>query len=276
MSELKAVKAPEADPKAGKPRKTSNVEFPYYDLEQCIALADVMHRQAGGECDRQQLAAFLGHKSTKNGAFMSKVSAAKLFGLIEQDGNTLRVTRRGSAIVAQVSDTEAAQAKVDAFLDVELFDKIYAQYRESQLPEEVGLKNLLKTQYGVIENRLVPTVRILIDSAEYAGFFRASGNRRQMVRPVIAKQSPQETPLPKASDDAEPPRKGGGGSSGGGGGSGPTLNGVHPAIVGLLAELPPAGTAMTQKRRDRLIGAFTATVAFIYPDAEVEQEDGQD
>ncbi len=259
MAEIKAVKEPTPDPKVGKPKRYSGVSFPYYTLERSVEVAKVMYERAGGVCDRPQLAAFLGYKGTNNGGFLSRVAAAKMFGLVEQEGDNVKVSPRGMAIVAQISEADAERAKAEAFLAVDLFKRVYEQYKGGTLPAEAGLKNLLETQYSVVHDRVAPTVTILIQSARYAGFFKAGPDR--MVMPVIVKGA---TPPPV--EPPSVPRKNGGG---GGGGDDVPPN-IHPAIFGLLRELPAAGTAMTSKRRAALISAFTAMVGFIYPEAEIE------
>ena len=57
MADIKAVGKPAEDPKAGKPRSTSGTKFPYYDLENAVAVAKAIYEQAGGQCDQVQLAA---------------------------------------------------------------------------------------------------------------------------------------------------------------------------------------------------------------------------
>ncbi len=260
MAEIKAVKDPVPDPKAGKARPKSGASFPYYNLERSIEVAKVMHERAGGVCDRPQLAAFLGYKGTNNGGFLSRVAAAKMFGLIEQDGDNVKVSPRGQSVVAPISEAHAERAKAEAFLTVDLFKRVFDQFNGATLPAEAGLKNLLETQYSVVKDRVAPTVSILLQSAEQAGFFKAAGPGR-MVKPVAATGAPLSSPEP-----AVVPRKNGGG--GNGGDVPPT---IHPAIVGLLRELPAAGTPLTEKRRSALIGAFTAMVGFIYPEAETEK-----
>lgn len=268
MSGIKAVPESVPDPKIGTPRRTSAVAFPYYNLATSILVAKAMRDRAGGACDRTQLAAYLGYKGTNNGSFLTRVTSAKMFGLIEQDGGQLRVTARGQAILSPVTGADASRAKVDAFLQVELFRKIYEEFKGQALPPEVGLRNLLENKYKIVKDRVAPTVNIMLDSAEEAGFFLALGNRSQMVMPVHGAASPN----PLASLDRTPaapvvpePTKGGGN---GGGGGGDDFGHIDPAILGLLKRLPPGGTPLSSKRRKALIDAFTATVGFIYPEEE--------
>lgn len=268
---VRAVAEPEADPKAGKPRPKSGVAFPYFDLDTSIEVAKAIHDRAGGVCDLPQLATLLKYSGVHNGSFRMRVSAAKMFGLVEEaDGRKLRVAQRGKAIVAPVTTSDAARARAEAFLAVDLFKKVFDQYNGSTLPEEVGLDNLLKTEYRVVPDRVVPTRRIMLDSAEQAGFFAVAGNRSRMVTPLAASGAGIQTPppvQPKPSDDP-PARQGGGGNGRNGGGDG---SDVDPAIFELVKKLPPGGTPLSGKRRKALIDAFTATVNFIYPDADSDE-----
>jgi hypothetical protein len=266
MASVKAVKEPEADPKAGKPRAKSGVSFPYFDLTQSIEVAKAMHERAGGTCDLAQLATLLDYSGVKNGAFRMRVSAAKMFGLIEPaDEQKLRVSARGLAIVAPISEAQAIRAKLDAFLAIELFKKVYEQYHGTSLPEAVGLRNQLQTEYQVVQDRIAPTIRIMLDSAEQAGLFTTAGNRSRMVMPLAAPSAvaPPPATLPPAVQH-DTTRQGGNGGNGGGDDG---LD-IDPAILGLLKRLPPGGTPLSAKRRKTLIEAFTATVNFIYPEAD--------
>jgi hypothetical protein len=220
MATIKAVSQPEEDPKAGKARPKSGTKFPYYDLEDAVTVAKTIHEKAGGLCDRAQLATVLGHKGVNSGAFLTRVSAAKMFGLIEQTEDfRFRVTPRGQAIVAPVRDELAEQAKVQAFLSVDLFKKIYDQFHGTTLPPEVGLKNLLETTYRVVPDRVTPTVRIMLDSAEYAGLFKAAGNRTRMTMPLTLPGGSGKMVPPQPAAAAETPKNGGGNGGGGGDGS---------------------------------------------------------
>ena len=52
-------------------------------------------------------------------------------------------------------------------------------------------------------------------------------------------------------------------SPSGGGGDGPTV--IHPAIVGLLRELPKPGSSWAPTAKERFKAAFAATLDVIYP-----------
>ena len=268
MTPVKAVKDPEADPKQGKARVTSGVRAPYNDLAECIEVARVIHQEAGGLCDLAQLATLLKYSGVRNGAFRVRLAAAKMFGLMEEaDEGKVKVSGRGLVIVAPISEAQASRAKLEAFMAVDLFKRVYERFHGTTLPEEVGLRNLFQTEYQIVPARIAPTYRIMMDSAEQAGLFKAAGNRSRMVMPLgVTPTATTPAPAPQVSPEPPPPAYGGGG--GGGTGNGGDIGAIDPAIIGLLKRLPPGGTPLTAKRRKALIDAFTATVGFIYPDAD--------
>jgi hypothetical protein len=267
MTGIKAVKDPEPDPKQGKPRAMSGVRFPYNDLAQSVEVARTIHQQAGGPCELAQLATMLNYSGVSNGAFRTRVSAAKMFGLIEDaDEGRVRVSVRGLAIVAPVSEPNAIRARVEAFMAVDLFKKVYDRFNGATLPEVAGLRNLLGTEYQVVPDRIAPTVRIMLDSADQAGLFRIAGNRSRMVMPLVGGLA-VEPPPPSPKQEPETTAR----TGGGGGGGGDDGSGVDPSIMGLLRRLPIPGTVLSAKKRQKVIDAFTSLVAVLYPEADDEE-----
>jgi hypothetical protein len=277
MPQVKVLPDAQLDPKAGQPKpRTSPIAFPYYDLDSSIEVAKVIHEKGGGSCDRAALATWLDYKGIYNGAFVTRVTSAKLFGVIEQVGNQLKITARGRAIVAQVTKATADRARREAFLAVPLFKKTFERFNGQTLPPDVGLKNLFASEFGVVSVRVGPTVRIMLDSAEQAGFFKVAGNRTRMVMPPLDGAVYDDAEL--LSDSKSNERDAGDESNGkgtrfgggnGGGGNGQDGSGIHPAIYGLISALPEPG-GLSKAKRDALIDAFTATIKFIYPDRETE------
>ncbi len=274
MTEIKAVKDPTPDPKTGKPKPKSGVSVPYYNLKQCETVAETIHDKGGGACSREQLATLLKYSGTNNGGFLTKVSAAKAFGLIEESGGTLRLTARAKTILSPVMPIDAERARADAFLSIEFFKTIYERFKGTTLPQEAGLKNLLQNTYSIIPSRVVPSLTILLDSADRAGFFKATGNRSKMVYPIMGQDGAEvargKTDDPPSED--QPPRDENGGKKRGAGGGDDGGNDNDPpipaALLGLITQLPPVGTILPPKRRAALSAAFKSAIDFLYPEAE--------
>ena len=250
--------------------RQSKVRFPYYDLAAAVEMTEVIHQKGGGVCDKAQLAALMGYKKN-SGSFAHRVATTKMFGLVDQQSDyRFRITPRGKAIVAPVTPKRSAEAKVDAFLSVELFERLYEDLGGSPLPDDVGLQNLIRDDYGVIDTRAAPTVRIMLASAEYAGLFATAGKERMVIPPGLPDNDGNYLPDPPL-DGGRKRDDGSGNNNGGGGGDSPT-DSIDPAIAGLLRRLPPGGTPLTAKRREQLVTAFTHVVAFVYPDPEDGEE----
>lgn len=266
------IDQPEAKTVAPKPR--SSVAFPYFSLEKSIDVPRVIHERAGGRCGRGQLAGLLSYSGVKNGGFLTRVSAAKLFGLIEESGDTISLTDRAKKILSPVRTSDAEQARLDAFMAVELYRRVFEDFDGHTLPSADGLSNLFLNEYKIVPNQVAPALRNLMDSADSAGLFKVGG-RSKLIRPIIRNDDGHAPPAPApqpahethADDGARAPRhtnRGGGHVAA----DGPDLTGVHPALAGLIQNLPQVGSSLGPKRRAALIDAFKHTINFIYPEEE--------
>ncbi len=215
-------------------RQTSGIQFPAYGLEDSIAVAKAVHDKGGGYANREQLAAFLGYKSTTNGAFLSRIGAAKVFGLLSEENKTIRLSPLATKILMPESPEEKRSALIDAFFVAPLFKAIYDEYRGRDLPEGLGLKNALRMKFKVIPTRIDLAYRSLYESAETAGFFEAKGNKSQLVQPVVR---------PSKSDGNHGVAEFGGGDGGGRGGPAGSSEGDG-------SSKPPIPPAQTRSRDD--------------------------
>ncbi|CUJ56263.1 hypothetical protein HMPREF3069_09860 [Achromobacter xylosoxidans] len=261
--------------KATTPKQRSGVSFPYFSLDKSIDVPRVIHDKAGGRCGRGQLAGLLNYKGIKNGGFLTRISAAKMFGLIEESGDSITLTDRARKILSPVFPAEAQQAKLDAFMSVELYRKVFENFDGHTLPSADGLSNLFLTQYKIVPNQVGTALRNLMDSAESAGLFQVGG-KSKLILPIIRAQTAAIAIDPPAQEDSsqvgdqDPMER----TNSYGTRARPSidaeLDGVHPALSGLLQTLPPVGSTLGPKRRAALIDAFRHTINFIYPEDEEE------
>jgi hypothetical protein len=197
---------------AAQPRKRqlSKVKFPTYSLLDSVKVAHTVHDRGGGVVSNDQLAAYLGYRSAKNGAYLARISAARIFGLITGQGDSITITPRAQTILLPERPEHARKALVEAFLAVPLFRQVYDDNHGSEIPSEFGLKNAFRTRYGMTPSRVDEAYRALIDSAEQAGFFSSKGSRTQLIIPNVGATSPTQPAAPK-------PQSNGGSGDGGDG-----------------------------------------------------------
>jgi hypothetical protein len=141
-----------------------------YDLAASLEVARLAD-SAGGSIAPDLLAPALGYSGTNNGAYLSRVASARLFGVVTGRGGRLELTERGRQILAGV-EPEASRSRRDAFLAVPLFRAV-ADAVESNggyLSDE--LAHWLVDELGEVEDKARPAADHLVASAGQAGLIR--------------------------------------------------------------------------------------------------------
>ena len=249
---------PEAEDTAseGPKRERSKIGFPYTDLDESVTVADALYKNAGASsAEMHQVAAWLGQTPT-SGAFRTKVSGARTFGLIAVSQERVTLTPLGRRIV----DPEATNAaKVESFLTVPLFGAIFDKYKGQQLPATVGLEREI-TELGVSVKQKERARQTFQKSARQAGFF-AQGPHK-LVLPAFAASAPS-LPQDGLGPVIQEPNPYGGNGGGSGGGQPPR----DTLIDGLIGLLPKRGSVWAQKDREEWINAWKAVLPLMYRDA---------
>lgn len=243
-----------------KRREVSRFSYPYYDLETALELVKVLYNQAGGKASFAQLASYLGHKDESSGAFIAKIFGTKLYGLVQIASQNVSITPWGERLASLQPGTQRDLRLAEAFLNVPLFREVYKRFQNSTLPStREGLLNVLQSTFGVPQKRAPVALKVLLASAEQAGFKRADPNR--LIHPVPAGlteagalvESEAEAgkmigvPTAKVSQEET------------------ALGRIHPAVMGFLQALPPEGQQWSETQRERWIDAFTAMIKALYP-----------
>ncbi|HEX8535031.1 MAG TPA: hypothetical protein VF662_12760 [Allosphingosinicella sp.] len=228
------------------PRQRSTIGFPYADLADVEQLVQAIHSQVGGgECDDSQLAPWLG-LSPKSSGFRVRVSAARLFGVIESHDGNHRLTDLGKMIVDPLRQRTA---RVHAFLNVPLFEKIYEQHKGGVLPPAAALERAIEAA-GVAPKQKSRARQVLERSAEQAAFFEQGRNR--LVKPGITDaQGPQEETKSRPNDN--------GGNSNGG--DEPLLDKM---LLGLIDRLPRNTSKWAVEERIAWLSAATVIFQLVY------------
>ena len=244
-SEPASIEEAQESPEGASSRERSTIAFPYDDLNDAILVArNVL--DFGGACTNDQLAPRLGYSSVDNGAFRTRVGAARHFGLVTTSKDTLTITNPGREIV---DPTIEARARVTAFLNVALYQKVYTDHKGFMLPPPAGLE-LKFVEYGVAAKQKDKARQAFMRSAEQAGFFQQGRDRLVVpALPVGHVAQPPPTPADQRKDS---------GGSGGGGGD------MHPFIRGLVDTLPAPGHPWSDAERDEWLLAAKSIFALIY------------
>lgn len=244
----------------GPRRDSSSIAWPYMDLDIAERVAVAVYQRAGlGVCELDSLAAELGH--TLNGAFRVKLATAKTFGLIAKGTrNSVQLTELGRTIV---SEEATGRARVEAFLGVQLYSKIFDTYRGHKLPPPRAIEAQMVT-LGVAAKQKERARQVFERSAKQAGFFEDGPDR--LVRPrwadkvtlspsvtsddAIAVTTGPDKPQPIACPPQEAPQG--------------VAKMNRPFIDGLLSKLPDEGSAWNSRDRVKWLKAAIGVFDLIY------------
>lgn len=229
----------------------STIAFPYSDLEDAFSVVDAIHSNAGIECTMDQLAAYL-KQSTKSGAFRLKLSAARIFGLIETERGAVSLTSLGRKAADPSLRAEAGR---DAFFAVPLYRAVFDKYTGHLLPPAAALEREM-ANLGVAKKQTPKARQAFERSADQAGFF--CQGRDRLVEPTFRGHSDPK-PLPVT---PKPMYGGGGGGSD-----------LHPFIVGLLKSLPEPNTLWPERERKKWLQTAENVFSLMYK-GESEREGG--
>jgi hypothetical protein len=247
-----------AKPTDADKREQSSIAFPYHDLDAATEVARAVYNRSGlGSCDLDELAAEMGQ--VISGTFRVKIGAARTFNLIDKDGRgAVKLSDLGRSII---TDDGAAAAKVEAFMAVPLYSKLYDAYKGQKLPPMKALEREMAA-LGVAVKQTDKARQAFERAAKQAGFFDAGNDR--LVRP----KSEASTQRREAQDDdtgkgaGEVRRERHSGGTGGGGCSGGKQ---HPLIQGLLVTLPEPGAPWSESDRKAWLGMAESIFKMIYP-----------
>lgn len=232
----------------------STISFPYSDQDASIEVARGVHNGGGNACDLEQLAAQL-KMEAKGGGFRLRINAASAFGLVVYErGGRVTLTPLGRQIL---DPSTQRRARVDSFLNVDLYQKVYDEFKGGPLPPQAALQRaIVKMGVGA---KVADRARIaLMRSAKQAGFFESAADR--LVKPPIRQEAPEE-----AQAQEQPPGTGGGGFGGGG-------SDQHPLIAGLLMTLPTPGEEWSVEERLNWLTMANSIFKAIYPRVQQDTE----
>jgi hypothetical protein len=228
-------------------RERSTIEFPYMDLGDALKVAGAIHSKAGSSvCPYDALAATL-ELSPNSSGFRTRLSTARMFGLIESDraSGGVKLTALGQMTV---DASRQREAKTKAFLSVPLYERLYEHYRGKVLPPTAGLEADISS-LGVSSKQVDRARQAFERSAEIAGFFERGRNK--LVAPVLVPTTPL-TDEPSTESKSEPET------------SSDKTSILHPLITGLLQTLPIPGATWDGEERLKWLQMAASIFGVIY------------
>ncbi len=140
--------------------------YPRLSLREAIGrIKEVYEEEHIHKVDREAVARDLGYKG-ESGASLGVISALRKYGLLQADGNKVRVSDDAVTIILrQKGDSERAQAIQRAALAPKLFAELYELYGNN-LPSDAALRHdLIKKRF--LQKAADEVIRIYRDNLEF-------------------------------------------------------------------------------------------------------------
>jgi hypothetical protein len=154
-----------------------------YGLEASLALAQIV-ALAGGDTDVATLAPALSYSGVRNGAFLTRLANARLFGLVAGRSGQVVLTDRGRRCLSSDPAVHRA-ALAEACWSVPLFRRVLEEAPGSELGDVEALAAVLETRFGEDSSKSRTTARVLLESARRAELLRAGRVDLSLVRGSI-------------------------------------------------------------------------------------------
>ena len=245
-------KVVELEPGGAGKRQRSSIAFPYMNLNEVVGLARALFtNNATNPCTIDQLAAWANQSPTAS-TFRSRLSSAKLFGLLDAERlDAIRLAELGQLVNDSKREREG---RARAFLNVPLYAAVHNKFKGVSIPPAQALEAEL-VALGVAETLKATARRVLESSAEQAGFFEAGRDR--LVQPGYGQAPPVIEPGSDKRDKK--------GHSGSGGGDGTGLD-LDPLLIAHLKRIPTTAEGWPAAKRIRWFRTFAMNVSEIYDD----------
>jgi hypothetical protein len=239
----------------GTTRERSIVRFCYEDLGSAQSVVKALHSQYGGRATYDQIAAEL-QSSPKSGAFRNKVSAARMLGFVTVDRQgVISPTPLGENLL---DERTASDAKTEGFLNVPLYAQLYERFRNSTLPGDKGLENVIR-EMGVATKQVVTARQVFQRSAQQAGYFRHG--RSRLVKPpqgIVTESGYAEERTDERQEEGQQPGMQ-----------------ADPLLASLFQKLPDKGRGFSKDERDNFVIALKAIFTLVYGPEEDKSKSGR-
>jgi hypothetical protein len=154
-----------------------------YGLEASLELARAVVR-AGGRTDVDHLARSLGYSGVRNGAFLSRLANARLFGLVAGGTGDVVLSERGRRCLS-ADTTVSSRALAEACMAVPLFHRVLESFSGHDLGDAETLARVLEQRFGETPAKAGTAARILLESASRAGLIRDGRVDLFLVRDLV-------------------------------------------------------------------------------------------
>lgn len=182
---------------------------PFLSLGDAVSLVEKIYGEAGGRADYTLLSRIFDN-SPSSSSFTKKLAWLRAYGLVTEEvkGN-VSLSESGMTIAAPQPPEAAASARKDAFLRIEVYNKIFDRHKGKLLPADEFLKNIIEQDCGIPRELSESWLVSFKDAIRVAGLLYDRGDQKKQIlesavveRPTAASTTAADRAVPTPSIDA--------------------------------------------------------------------------
>ena len=152
-------------------------KFPKNTLEEALKVAKALEEKfAGNPTKAEDLVRAVGFNKTNDWRFKDLLRSGILYGITAGSGETATVLleKLGEDIVSPGSSDQRQKALLQAFRNVEDFQKVEAFYKGKKIPEDEFFENTLVRQFNIPRDRVQIFSKVFLENLNFLKAFRVS------------------------------------------------------------------------------------------------------
>jgi hypothetical protein len=154
---------------------------PFLGLTEAIRLVQEIYAQGGGTANYNLLSRIFDN-SPSSSSFTKKLSWLKAYGLItETSKGTVSLSDTGTMIAAPQSPEVAANAKKDAFLRIDVYNRIFQRHKGKLLPADEFLRNIIEQDSAIPKQLSDLWMDSFKDAIRVAGLLYDRGDQKKQI-----------------------------------------------------------------------------------------------
>jgi hypothetical protein len=160
--------------------KIATEDLPRRTLEAAIPIAKIVRDPYAGKATWQEITEAL-KISPKNPRNMYPLWAATAYGLIKKEENgQYSLTETGRKILAPNYEGEDREGVLKAILTPSILSRFYTDYKDSPIPADELLDNVLENRYAVPRDRTKEAAATILENARFAKILKEEDGRRTL------------------------------------------------------------------------------------------------
>jgi hypothetical protein len=173
----------------------SETPYPYYGLSHAMEMVQAIRKTGGKDASLDTVMKEMGIAKSTDRRWAYGVPSAVLYGLVERVGRgetgRLKVTDLALRLTNPVSPEAGRSARIAALKTPDLYAKLLEKFAGAPQPTREGLKNLLFTDYGIVESMAMMAADAFLDAIKTAEVLTPSG---EIALDLGTTTSPKEKP----------------------------------------------------------------------------------